>query len=395
MFTLSYTGPDGRPPIVTELVTLARGLANVDMAVTKALDPTTGLPTLLESQGITDGTTFLNWVASFLTWVPSETNDSTKVYDHICIFYCVLDQCPLVDDQTAITAADEYKPLKPLSARMVKFAQQMGQFVNTPSSFSKKAFKTFRESPLYRTYESESSDVSAYQTFNQFFGRRLAKPRTIAGPGDDPVVVYPAEPTAVSTRPLPSTTRTKPIPARGKSHPSPSQWTPAPSIGKLHRRAKTVQAKGIPWDIAALLDGSQHASAFTGGVWAHSFLSTYNYHRLHTRPSDSVKQTLNKGRLIGKQLPAKGGDGLYIDAVDGNGYQFPQTRGWNPTVTVTNVRTQFFPSAWLRWIRWCLSSVPLVRAKTDIVRPTFPFIVQKGDPLAMFQFGGSDIIVVF
>jgi hypothetical protein len=38
------------------------------------------------------------------------------------------------------------------------------------------------------------------------------------------------------------------------------------------------------------------------------------------------------------------------------------------------------------------SVVPLVRTKTDITQPTFPFLVQKGDPLAYFRFGGSDVI---
>jgi hypothetical protein len=41
------------------------------------------------------------------------------------------------------------------------------------------------------------------------------------------------------------------------------------------------------------------------------------------------------------------------------------------------------------------SVVPLVRAKGDTSQPAFPFLVQKGDPLAYFQLGGSDIIVAF
>lgn len=41
------------------------------------------------------------------------------------------------------------------------------------------------------------------------------------------------------------------------------------------------------------------------------------------------------------------------------------------------------------------SVVPLVRAKTSLDQSAFPFLVKKGDPLAYFQFGGSDIIVVF
>ncbi|KAL2016256.1 hypothetical protein VTK56DRAFT_4032 [Thermocarpiscus australiensis] len=342
----------------------------MDTAVKTALkafpDP---LKNPLLAQRIKDGTTFLNWVAGFLNWVPSENADSTHVYDMLCIFYFVLDQAPLSTYQTEIRPASENQPLKPLSAWMVLFAQQMGQFMNSTSSFSQEAFTSFQKATLYETGESESPDGSAYQTFNQFFGRRLAVPRPIDGPGDNKVVVYPADSRfdAAFT-----------INANDQSDPSADQIM-----------LPTVPVKGVPWDINALLNGSQYASSFAGGIWSHSFLCTYNYHRLHAPVSGTVvearviqggaylqviadpKGTFKKRRYIGK-LPEN--KGVHIEALDGAGYQFLQTRGLFVIDTSTSPDSDIglvagissvfpldlssFPSAWPKWTRWCLSSEP-------------------------------------
>ncbi|KAL2130150.1 hypothetical protein VTI74DRAFT_6823 [Chaetomium olivicolor] len=395
MPTNTYSGAGDWPPIINQLVTLVGGIDNVDMGVYTALK---GFPdpqkNPLRDQGIKDGTTFLNWVASFLNWVPSDTTDSTYVYDMLCIFYYVFDQVPLSTDQTEITPASENQPLKALSAWMVTFAQQMGQFMNTTSSFSQEAFASFQNSPLYNTGESESPDGSAYQTFNQFFGRRLATPRPVSSPGDNKVVVYPADSRfdAAFT-----------IDANDQSDPGTDQIVPP-----------TVPVKGLPWDITALLNGSQYASTFAGGVWSHSFLCTYNYHRLHAPVSGTVVEarviqgaaylqvkadpetgTFKKRRYIGKHSGKHKGE-AHMEAVDGAGYQFLQARGLFVIDTSTSPDGDIGLVAVLPiGMAQVDSVVPLVRAKSDITQPTFPFLVQKGDPLAYFQFGGSDIIVVF
>ncbi|KAK3368535.1 phosphatidylserine decarboxylase-domain-containing protein [Podospora didyma] len=396
----TYSGPGDWPLIINQLVGLVGGIPNVDAAVEAARDPNKGLPTLLDQYKVVDGTSFLNWMTGYLNWVPTENADSTNVYDMICIFYYVLDQAPLSADQTQITPASENQPLKTLSRWMVTFAQQIGQFMNTTNSFNLKAFASFQDTKLYNTDESESPDGTAYNTFNQFFGRRLATPRSISGPGDNKTIVFPADSRFDAAFTIDDSDKTDP------GTDLIVQYPPAPF----------VQVKGIPWDIAALLNGSQYASAFAGGVWAHSFLCTYNYHRLHTPVSgtvvesrviqgaaylqvqaDPATQTLKKSRLIGSRTtPGPDADGLVIDAIDGAGYQFIQTRGLFVIDTSTSPDGDIGLVAVLPiGMAQVDSVVPLVRAKSDITQPTFPFLVQKGDPLAYFQFGGSDIIVVF
>jgi phosphatidylserine decarboxylase len=390
------SGPNTWPAIIQQLVTLVGGVPNVDAAVKSAHAI---LPDLLDANNINNGTTFLDWVASYLKLIPIEEPDSKKVYDMICIFYFVFDQEPLATDQTVIYPTSQNQPLKPLSAWMVAFARQMGNFMNTTSSFSREAFQSFSAAGLYKTGESESPDGSAYQTFNQFFGRRLAKPRQIDGPGDNKVVVYPADSRFDAAFTIDDNDQTDP--ATDQIVP------PLPS--------QLIVAKGIPWDIVSLLNGSQYASTFAGGVWAHSFLCTYNYHRLHAPVSGTVIEArviqgaaylqvvadpktgeLKKKRRIGQRQVAQKDDEFVITAEDGAGYQFLQTRGLFVIDTSTSPDGDIGLVAVLPiGMAQVDSVIPLVRAKTDITQPTFPFLVQKGDPLAYFQFGGSDIVVVF
>ncbi|KAK0751398.1 phosphatidylserine decarboxylase-domain-containing protein [Schizothecium vesticola] len=387
------------PEIIQQLLGIVGGPANVDAAVQKARNPTTGLPTLLDKHLIVDGASFLLWVVGYLNWTPSETSDSTNVYDMICIFYYIFDQLPLSTYQTAISATSENQPLMPLSAWMVTFAQQMGQYMNTTDSLTAETFASFQAAALYNTAESESPDGTGYHTFNQFFGRHLATPRPISGGGDNKVVVYPADSRFDAAFAIDAGDKTdtgKPIAPLSSSSPPPP----------------TVQVKGLPWDITALLNGSQYAAEFAGGTWAHSFLCTYNYHRMHCPVSGTVVEarvvpgaaylqvqadpatgTIKKRRLIG---PPPTDDGLKIDAVDGSGYQFLQARGLFVIDTSTSLEGDIGLVAILPiGMAQVDSVVPLVRAKGDTSQPTFPFLVQKGDPLAYFQFGGSDIIVAF
>jgi hypothetical protein len=68
--------------------------------------------------------------------------------------------------QTAISATSENQPLTPLSAWMVTFEQQMGQYMNTADSLTAETFASFQAAALYNTAESEGPDGTGYHTFN-------------------------------------------------------------------------------------------------------------------------------------------------------------------------------------------------------------------------------------
>lgn len=58
-----------------------------------------------------------------------------------------------------------------------------------------------------------------------------------------------------------------------------SAWLPMPPA---------IVVKHIQWPIDELLQHSEHAAAFEGGIFCHSFLNTYDYHRMRTPVAGKV-----------------------------------------------------------------------------------------------------------
>jgi hypothetical protein len=201
---------------------------------------------------------------------------------------------------------------------------------------------------------------------------------------------------------------------------------------------KHIDSKGLKWPIATLLSGSPYAARFAGGTWAHAFLNTYDYHRLHAPVAGKVVEARNvrglcmlevgleevqdsgkreeKEREAGANVGALGGGGggtvqpqrrfsqpthtttttqvatkpmgsgkaQEATAPNNAGYQFLQTRG---LVVIDTGRRDVGMVAVLPMGMASVSSVKLSVAVGDEVR--------KGEEIAWFEFGGSDIVMVF
>jgi len=79
---------------------------------------------------ITNLRQYLDWIDAFLHWVPSETSSGTNVYNHLCAFYFIVDQEPLLSLQNKIVPYDSAKPLTPFSRWLVTYADAMGKFLD-------------------------------------------------------------------------------------------------------------------------------------------------------------------------------------------------------------------------------------------------------------------------
>ena len=79
---------------------------------------------------------YLVWINKFLYWIPSENIQGKNIYDHLCAFYFILDQESLLKLQNAVIPHDVAPPLTTLSAWMVKYANAMGEFLDTPESLT-------------------------------------------------------------------------------------------------------------------------------------------------------------------------------------------------------------------------------------------------------------------
>lgn len=211
---------------------------------------------------------YLEYIDELVTWVPRETRaDPRLVYDKIVEFYFFLDQPPVKKHQSPIAPGKKADKLTPLSKWIVDYANSWGSYLDTTESA--KEVETFKKDPFFNWDEYmpppasflPHEDYKAYRTFNQFFARHV-KPgmRPIAGLRDNSVLVSPADCTFVG-------------------------WWQIGENSQIYvvgEKNSIVESKGIQWSIHELLKDSAFADRFKGGIFTHSFLNTYDYHRWHT-----------------------------------------------------------------------------------------------------------------
>ncbi|KAK7683785.1 hypothetical protein QCA50_013161 [Cerrena zonata] len=312
---------------------------------------------------------YINYYESYLTWIPTENNDGTCVYNHICMFYVVLDLNPVSTWQTPIVPSG---PWMWLSQWIIDYAQEMGKWMDTPDSLTPASLQSFRESPPY-CVENYIEPDGGWKTFNEFFAREI-KPelRPIDSPKDDLVIVSPADSAFDGSWDVDDNSLTS--------------------------------LKGIPWSISQLLADTQYGERFTGGKFCHSFLGPTDYHRQHAPVRGTVieakiipglcylevgveQDETGKAKLVmrRKLVAASQEDtilGGELVAPDSPGYQFLQARALilidNPTIGLVAV----MPIGMAQ-----VSSVVLTVKEGDVI--------DKGQEISYFQLGGSDCVMVF
>lgn len=356
-------------------------ITDLDTAMKTAVQ--SGVPQFVD-WGISDSGTFLRFLSGFLTWVPTETTNGKLIYNTQCLLYFVFDQAPLNAPpyQNPIDPSSIGQALLKLSQFMVDFANEVGSWMGTTNSLTEASVATFQASPLYNYAEADPPS-GGYTTFNDLFSRKLKQGmRPISGaangaqdPNYDRLVTFPAD----------------------------STFDGAWSIDSNDN----VDIKGIEWNIKDVLQEStpKYAPFFAGGIWMHAFLNTFDYHRQHAPiagkvvessvfqamaylqvTADPVTHQLRPHRSYinpDKEIrdPKRGLAGT-LDAPDDAGYQWLQTRG---CVIIENELLGYVA---VLPIGMCqVSSVKLAVSQGETVR--------KGQEISHFEFGGSDIVLVF
>lgn len=318
---------------------------------------------IVEMQAVTTLAEYLAKINEWLYWVPKENEDGRDVYNRICLFYFVVNQPTVKDLQDpikpeAINIKDSW-----LSDWLYRYSEELGQFLDTPESIGE--IQTFWASPPYNMREYVEPR-GGWRDFNDWFARSV-KPgyRPIAAISDPRVIVSPADCTYG---------------------------------GQFEVRSDTgVTIKGLHWQISELLKDCPYKDEFNGGLFIHSFLGPQDYHREHAPVGGKVVWAENiKGDayLEVKAVPIPDTDdaktlqpfrtmagSAQFDAPDTPGYQFAQTRG------LVVLDTSIGLVAVLPMGMAQVSSVVLTAEKG--------VTLTKGDEISYFQFGGSDICVVF
>ncbi len=356
--------------IVKELAALIkkhRWKSKFDKAIARA--QSYEVPSIAHIRDLDD---YLRYLDELVEWAPRETRaDPRLVYDKIVEFYFFLDQPPVKQLQSPVEPGKKARRLTPLSKWIVRFANAWGSYLDTPESA--RHVKTFKDDKLFNWDEYmpppasflPHEDWKAYRTFNQFFARHL-KPgmRPIAGLRDDSIVVSPADCTFVGWWQI-------------------GQDSEIDVIGEQNG---IVESKGLRWSIQQLLEDSEYADRFRGGIFTHSFLNTFDYHRWHT----PVQGTVLEARIIQgqayldvdvNQVIVEGKPASHLNALDGTGYQFVQTRG---LVVIDS------PIGLVACLPMGMAQVSSV-----VLTAQVGVTLHKGEELGYFQFGGSDFVMVF
>ncbi len=271
-------------------------------------------------------------IDTLVTWVPDERVATPKV---LAIHY-VINQAP--DDALNRDTA--------FSDWLRTVAEAWGTFLDTPASAP--GIASFAANPDYHV-DDFVAGPSGWQTFNQFFARQLRPGlRPIAAPDDDAVVVAPADAIFMGA------------------------W-------RIDARS-TVTLKGAGWRIADLLDGSPYAEAFAHGTFAHSFLRITDYHRFHAPVAGVVREVRHlHGRVFVDVVRKPDGT---LGAANGDGYQFNQERGLivieSPTVGLV-----------------AMVPVGMTFISSIVMTPEVGTVLRKGEEVGWFQFGGSDMVLLF
>jgi len=360
-----------------------------------ALNPELYKAFLLEVNGwatsFEDYFKYLTWHASYVPrqndyegWLNGTTQDyySThqEVYDQLCHFYYLINQ--------QLPSGGTVQDNTWFAAWLVKYAQVWGKFCNAPESISPESIYSFHKLSNFNVTDSmipmneedidgninnytiyndkgqpmrPNSPSAGWMSWNQMFARELNPGlRPIDSPTDNSVVCAPADCTFRASYPISADNEVQ------------------------SNRIKRTHTIG---DIADLLKGSQYAEAFANGTFVHYFLGPYSYHRFHTPVAGVVKECFPVPGLtyVDIRIDDKG----QFDAPDDseNGYEFAQARG---VITIDTTESPYGNVGIVAVIPIGLGQVSSVS-----MIATEGAKLQKGDEFGYFQFGGSDMIMLF
>ncbi|KIW83332.1 hypothetical protein Z517_02577 [Fonsecaea pedrosoi CBS 271.37] len=362
----------------------------------------------LTAWNITSADNFMYYANYLLTsWIPTEIHDSRFIYQVLTVFYYIFDRPALCDLQTQIcpeSIEGDMPKMRPLSDWVVGYARRMGSWLNTSASITKDSYKTFLDASKYRMSNpcdyhipDPGSDTGGFKSFNQFFCRFLKEPHSSVRPIDKDIntVVFPADSTFDNAWPIDNDLNVDIL-----DPDAPPSYMDTGNV---------VDIKLVKWPLSALLAGSAYTATFKGGTWAHVFLNTFDYHRQHAPVSGTVKEAFLVEGCAYLQVEAEVGDdgkkrlqprrgfssavqaGKAVtaqpSAPDGAGYQFIQQRGC--IVIDTTGFANIGMVAVLPMGMAQVSSVNLSRGSK------VGNVVKKGEEISWFEFGGSDLVLVF
>lgn len=313
---------------------------------------------------------YLSFLNSFVKWKPRQSgnpaffdaegmHEHREVYIRLCHFHFLIDQ-PIVNHEKVVQR-DEWFQLW-----LIRYMKFWGAYLDTTESFTVKNLNSFiKYSPAFRVQDSlingVPNDPKGWHTFNQFFARRLNPGlRPIFSPESNAIVSSPADCKFVESFPI-----------------TENSTIPEVEMKMTHRYDS----------IGQLLDGSPYAESFAGGIFAHYFLNTFSYHRFHAPVSGKLLESRTIQGLTILDVILDGSGQFSTPVSSSNGFEFYQSRGLTIFDTTGSSAGDIGLVAFL--------PVGMGHVSSVVMTASVNREMNKGDDIGYFQFGGSDVIVLF
>lgn len=311
---------------------------------------------------------FVSWAETAMPWSLLYQKDYPDIYDDtfqsFVYFNFLVDQpLPELEGRGLVNNSLQYA--EPFASWIVTFSRSWGSFLDTRESWNEGYYQLALENPAYGLQNNWYEDRSNWDTFNEFFARYLRSPaeRPIAGTGDNTIAVSYADSTPQGV------------------------WEIDENSILVDESGAAVKSSTIRSIKALLGEDSAYSDAFAGGTLTHSFLNVNDYHRYHFPLGGTVKEV----RIIPGINPT--GGTLWWDDEEKR-YAFdPGTRlGWQSVETRGVVILDTGEYGLVALLPIGMVFVSSVNFE-DTVKPGA--IVEKGDMLGNFAFGGSDFVMLF
>ena len=318
------------------------------------------------AQSLSEFYDFIDWNVRQLPWnvmihqAPSDYGRSLygRTDQGIGYFWFIVDQ-PLdeLKDRGFFYSTVEF--VEPFASWLSTYSNTWGDFLNTEASWNDTYYNMVKDDPDWGLTEGWYGEGNQWRTYNEFFARHLASPdmRPIANTD----VIAPADSWPKLT------------------------WLIDENNQLQYPQDLQIKTAKIS-DIAQLIgNDSQYKDAFAGGTLTHTFLDVNCYHRYHS-PVDGVLKELRKvpGVSAGGGYTLWNNDEKLYYYVNDMGFQMVETRACAIIQTEKYGLVAMLPvgMSQICSVNW----IPELHVGQQL---------KRGDEMGYFQFGGSDIIMIF
>ena len=354
---------DGRMQITEDFISLLAEDPELEALVEKSIrlaavnnpDPKTN-----PVQSLDDYYDFLDWSATCMPWNILDGQDTSDLYrcidQSLDYFYYLLDQ-PLPE----LAGKGLYYPCleyyEPIASWCKEYASSWGEFLSTEESWNDEYYELACADEAFGMDKGWYADTNVWTSFNDWFSRRLVD--SSQRPLSDADLIAPADSTPQGV------------------------WR----IDENSQLDMGVQLKSTKfYNVEQIIgEDSEYEGEFANGILTHTFLDVNDYHRYHFPVSGTILEVRKIDALdaVGGLIAWSPEENRYVLYDENPGWQSVETRDCLIMDTDFGL-VAILPIA--------MSQVSSCNWEDNV---EVGAMVQQGDPMGYFLFGGSDIVMIF